>query len=34
MFKMAMDQENRIRKLESKDALDVAGFQKHLRDNF
>ena len=33
-FKLAMDQENRIRKLESKDALDVAGFQKHLRDNF
>lgn len=34
MFKMAMDQENRIRALESKSALDVAGFQKHLRDNF
>jgi hypothetical protein len=34
MFKLAMDQENRIRKLESKDALDVGGFQKHLRDNF
>lgn len=34
MFKLAMDQENRIRALESKDALDVAKFQKHLRDNF
>ena len=34
MFKIAMDQENRIRALESKSALDVAGFQKHLRDNF
>ena len=34
MFKLALDQENRIRKLESKSALDVAGFQKHLRDNF
>ena len=34
MFKLAMDQENRIRALESKDALDVSGFQKHLRDNF
>lgn len=34
MFKLALDQENRIRKLESKDALDVAKFQKHLRDNF
>lgn len=34
MFQLAMDQENRIRALESKDALDVAGFQKHLRDNF
>ena len=34
MFKLAMDQENRIRALESKSALDVAGFQKHLRDNF
>jgi hypothetical protein len=33
-FKLAHDQENRIRKLESKDALDVAGFQKYLRDNF
>tara|TARA_R100001443_G_scaffold90665_1_gene97177 strand:+ start:83 stop:490 length:408 start_codon:yes stop_codon:yes gene_type:complete len=33
-FKLAMDQENRIRALESKSALDVAGFQKHLRDNF
>ena len=34
MFKLAMDQENRIRALESKSALDVAKFQKHLRDNF
>tara|TARA_R100001443_G_scaffold23095_1_gene35283 strand:- start:1613 stop:2020 length:408 start_codon:yes stop_codon:yes gene_type:complete len=34
VFKLAHDQENRIRALESKDALDVAGFQKHLRDNF
>jgi hypothetical protein len=34
IFKLAHDQENRIRALESKDALDVAGFQKHLRDNF
>ena len=34
MFKLAMDQENRIRALESKSALDVDGFQKHLRDNF
>jgi len=33
-FKLAMDQENRIRALESKSALDVAAFQKHLRDNF
>jgi|8_EtaG_2_1085327.scaffolds.fasta_scaffold00570_11 hypothetical protein len=33
-FKLALDQENRIRALESKDALDVAGFQKMLRDNF
>ena len=33
-FKLAMDQENRIRKLESKDALDLAGFRKHLRDTF
>ena len=34
LFKLAHDQENRIRKLESKDELDVAGFQKMLRDNF
>ena len=34
MFKLAMDQENRIRALEDKSALDVAKFQKHLRDNF
>jgi hypothetical protein len=34
MFKLALDQENRIRKLESKDELDVTAFQKHLRDNF
>tara|TARA_Y100001938_G_C8053286_1_gene413048 strand:- start:463 stop:870 length:408 start_codon:yes stop_codon:yes gene_type:complete len=33
-FKLAMDQENRIRALESKSALDVAAFQKHLRDAF
>jgi hypothetical protein len=34
MFKLAMNQENRIRALESKSALDVEGFQKHLRDTF
>ena len=34
MFKLAMNQENRIRALESKSALDVDGFQKHLRDTF
>ncbi len=34
LFKLAHDQENRIRKLESKDELDVAAFQKMLRDNF
>ena len=34
MFKMSLDQENRIRALESKSALNVAEFQKHLRDNF
>lgn len=33
-FQLAMNQENRIRKLESKDALDLAGFRKHLRDTF
>ena len=33
-FKLAMDQENRIRALESKSALDVAAFQKHLQDAF
>jgi hypothetical protein len=34
LFKLAHDQENRIRKLESKEELDVAAFQKMLRDNF
>lgn len=34
LFKLTHDQENRIRKLESKDELDVTAFQKMLRDNF
>ena len=33
-FKLGMDQENRIRALEDKSALDLAGFRKHLRDTF
>ena len=33
MFPLALDQEIRIRALESKNALNVAEFQKQLRDN-